>query len=102
MVRMLYQAPDDRTLVFDPTPQQMADIILRSEHEYWQQGGNGEATIDVVRSPGDSRPIRGSLVRADGVLVEFLAGEPSLWIKQPAPNELFLDVGLWGGLVRSV
>jgi hypothetical protein len=86
---MVYQAPDERTLLFDPTPEQVADIVLNSPHEYWQQGGNGEAAIEVVRSPGEDRPTRSRVVRSDGTVVEAIAGEPSLWIKQPAPHLFF-------------
>lgn len=63
---MKYHAPDDRTEIEDPTPDQMEVILRNSPHLYWQQGGNGEASLEVG------------------------PGLPSLWIKQPEPLLFFV------------
>jgi hypothetical protein len=44
---MRYFAPDDRAVLNDPTPEQLEQILRSSPHDYWQQGGNGEATLDA-------------------------------------------------------
>jgi hypothetical protein len=63
---MRYYAPDDRSVVTDPTPEQLEQELRSRPHSYWQLGGNGEAILD----PGP--------------------GEPKLWIKQPEPGRFFL------------
>jgi hypothetical protein len=63
---MRYHAPDDRTVLDDPTPEVMEAVLRTSPHSYWQQGGNGEAILDVG------------------------PGEASLWIKQPEAGRFFL------------
>lgn len=63
---MRYCAPDDQTVLVNPTPDQLEEILLTSPHSYWQQGGNGEASLDAG------------------------PGKASLWIKQPEPNRYFL------------
>jgi hypothetical protein len=63
---MRYNAPDDRTVLMDPTPEQLERELRDRPHSYWQQGGNGEATLDAG------------------------PGAPSLWIKQPEPGRFFL------------
>jgi hypothetical protein len=65
---MVYEAPDDRTKLLDPTPEQLAAIFLRTDHSYWLQGGNGEAAIRLVKEHGDV---------------------PWLWIKSPEPRKFF-------------
>jgi hypothetical protein len=50
----------------DPTPEQLEQELRERPHSYWQQGGNGEATLDAG------------------------PGEPSLWIKQPEPGRFLL------------
>jgi hypothetical protein len=61
-----YDAPDDRTVLTDPAPEQLERELRDRPHAYWQQGGNGEAVLDAG------------------------PGEPSLWIKQPEPGRFFL------------
>jgi hypothetical protein len=88
-MHLLYQAPDDRTLLVGPTPGQIADILRGSGADYWQSGGNGEASIDVIRSPGEDVPTRRRMTKPDGTSVEFVEGEPSLWIKRPEDGRFF-------------
>ncbi len=66
--RMRFHAPDDRTVLLDPTPIQVEEILRNRPHSYWQQGGNGEALID-------GEP-----------------GETSLWIKQPESGRFFVAI----------
>jgi hypothetical protein len=61
-----YLAPDDQVVLNDPTPEQLEQILRFSSHDYWQQGGNGEAMLDGG------------------------PGEPELWIKQPEPRQFFV------------
>lgn len=63
---MRYSAPDDHTVLMNPSPQELEDILRASPPSYWQQGGNGEASLD--------------------------AGQASLWIKQPEPDRFFLTL----------
>ena len=63
---MRYYAPDERTVLNEPTPQELEQVLRRSPHDYWQQGGNGEAEIDA--GPGEAK----------------------LWIKQPEPARFFV------------
>ena len=88
-MRLLYQSPDG-ALLFDPTPQQMALILTTSEHRYWLQGGNGEAAINVIREPHEEVPSHRSLITPDGIRVDFVNDQPSLWIKSPEPNRFFI------------
>lgn len=88
-MRLLYQAPDDQTFLVDPTPEQLASIFRGSGATYWQSGGNGEASINVIRSPGEDVPTRSRMIRPDGTSVEFVAGKPSLWIKRPEEGGFF-------------
>lgn len=88
MERMVYQAPDGN-LLFEPTPEQMASIILHRDHLYWQQGGNGEGAIRVARQPGDGRKVSHAIINPDGMRVEYVEGQPELWIKQPEPASFF-------------
>lgn len=85
---IVYEASDG-SLSFDPTPQQMSDLLLNSPHDYWLQGGNGEAAIRVGRRPGDRRKVAHSVLRPDGSSAEFLVGFPELWIKQPEPDKFY-------------
>jgi hypothetical protein len=93
MELMVYEAPDG-SLVFGPTVEQMADIVLHTDHDYWQQGGNGEAALRVARQPGDHRKIHCVVTTPQGVKAEYLAGEPELWMKQPEPGWFFFT---WNG-----
>jgi hypothetical protein len=88
-MRLLYQAPDDRTLLVEPTPEHLASIFRESGDDYWQSGGNGEASIDVIRSPGEDVPSRVGMIQPDGTSVEFVWGKPSLWIKRPEAGRFF-------------
>jgi hypothetical protein len=63
---MRYKAPDDLMFIESPTADQLARIIRDSPHEYWQRGGNGEASLDAG------------------------PGLPSLSIKQPEPARFFM------------
>lgn len=63
---MQYNAPDDRTVLIDPTPDQLERELRDRPHAFWQLGGNGEAELIA------------------GV------GGPSLWIKQPEPGQFFV------------
>ncbi len=63
---MRYFAPDERTVLNEPTQQELEQVLRRSPHDYWQQGGNGEAEIDA--GPGEAK----------------------LWIKQPEPARFFV------------
>jgi hypothetical protein len=65
-VAVLYKAPNDRTFVTDPTPEELESELRDQSHSYWQQGGNGEATLDAG------------------------SGEPSLWISQPESGLFFM------------
>jgi hypothetical protein len=89
-MRLIYHAPEENDLLFDPTPQQMADIPTTTDHSYWLRGGNGEAAINVIREQGENVGARGSLITRDGVRVDYVAGQPSLWIKQPEPGWFFI------------
>jgi hypothetical protein len=63
---MRYYAPDDQTVLSDPTPELLARVLRISPHSYWQQGGNGEAILDAG------------------------PGKPRVWIKQPEPGRFFI------------
>lgn len=63
---MRYFAPDERVVLEGPTPEQLEQLLRCSPHEYWQQGGNGEAMLDAG------------------------PGEAQLWIKQPEPAKFFV------------
>jgi hypothetical protein len=88
-MRVVYRAPEG-TLLFDPMPAQLTDILLTTGQEYWLRGGNGEATLDVVREPGDPVASHRAMTTSEGVTVEYAAGQPSLWIKQPEPDWYFV------------
>jgi hypothetical protein len=88
-MRVVYRTPEG-TLQFDPSPAQLADILQTTGQDYWFRGGNGEASLDVVREPGDTVGSRRSMATADGVTVVYAAGQPSLWIKQPEPGWYFV------------
>jgi hypothetical protein len=88
-MRVVYCDPEGG-LLFDPSPAQLSDILLTTGQDYWLRGGNGEATLDVVREPGDSVASHRSMTTADRVTVEYAAGQPSLWIKQPETGWYFL------------
>lgn len=62
---MIY-APPDGFCIYEPTARQLARIIRDHPHEYWQQGGNGEATLG------------------------YGPGWPALWIKKPEPALFFI------------
>ena len=62
---MRYYAPEDGVVLDEPTTEQLEGILRSSPHEYWQQGGNGQAVLDAGR------------------------GEAELWIKQPEPARFF-------------
>jgi hypothetical protein len=70
-VSMRYHAPNDRDVMTDPTPEQLEQVLRTSPLAYWQQGGNGEASLDA--GPGG----------------------PSLWIKQPEPDWFFVTFSRW-------
>ncbi len=63
---MRYDAPDDRTVITDPTPEQLERELRDRPYTYWRQGGNAEAI--VATGPGG----------------------PLLGIKQPEPGWFFL------------
>jgi hypothetical protein len=63
---MRYHAPDDRTVLTNPGPGQLEEILRTSPFSYWQLGGNGEASLDAGPH------------------------EASLWIKQPERGRFFL------------
>ena len=88
MERMVYEAPDN-SLLFDPTSEQIASIIQNSDYEYWQRGADGEAAIRVAKRPGDGRRVSHGVIKPDGLKVEYAAGQPELWIKQPEPGRFF-------------
>jgi len=88
-MRLVYRDPEG-SLLFDPSPGQMADILLTTGQDYWLRGGNCEATLDVIREPGESVSSHRSMTTADGVTVEYAAGQPSLWIKQPELGWYFI------------
>jgi hypothetical protein len=90
---IVYEASDG-SLKFDPTAEEMAAILLHSPHEYWLQGGNGEAAIRVGRRTGDKRRLSHSVRRPDGTGAEFLWGYPEIWIKQPEPGKFYFT---WSG-----
>jgi hypothetical protein len=90
---IVYQAPDE-TLQFNPTPEEMSDIILHTPHGYWLQGGNGEAAIRIGRRPGDKRAVAHGVRLPDGSGADFLKGFPELWIKQPEPGLFYFT---WSG-----
>ena len=52
-MRVVYRDPEG-ALLFDPSSAQLADILLTSGQDYWLRGGNGEASLDVIREPGES------------------------------------------------
>jgi hypothetical protein len=83
--------------VFDPSPAQLAEILHTTGPDYWLQGGNGEATLDVAREPGEPVASHRALTTADGVTVEYATGQPSLWIKQPEPGWYFITWSPAGG-----
>jgi hypothetical protein len=85
MTHILYTAPDDETRILDPSPEQIADIILNSDFGYWQQGGNGEACIEVVQRAHVDNRAKGSLISSR------LATDPCLLIKQPEPELFFCN-----------
>src|SRR5215208_2917570 len=88
-MQVVYRAPEG-TLLFDPSPARLADILLTTGQDYWLQGGNGEATLDVIREPGESVASHRTMTTPDGATVEYVAGQPSLWIKQPEPGWYFV------------
>ena len=88
MELMVFEAPSGE-LLFEPTQEQLAAIISQSGPSYWQQGGNGEAAIRVARRPGDDRPRSHAVLKPDGTQVEYLAGQPQLWIKRPEAGGFF-------------
>lgn len=90
---MVYEAPDG-ALLFEPTPDQMADIVRCTDHDYWRQGGDGEAALRVGRRPGDRRKAYCAVITPQGVGAEFSAEQPELWIKQPEPGRFFFT---WNG-----
>jgi hypothetical protein len=63
---MRYYAPDDRTVVSDPAPELLEQVLRTTPPAYWQQGANGEAILDAGPD------------------------KPSLWIKQPEPGRFFV------------
>jgi hypothetical protein len=63
--KVRYQAPDDLTVIELPTKELLERLIRESPLSYWQQGGNGEASLEAG------------------------PGRPSLWIKQPEPGRFF-------------
>ena len=52
-MRVVYRDPEG-ALLFDPSPAQLADILHSTGQDYWLRGGNGEASLDVIREPGES------------------------------------------------
>jgi hypothetical protein len=95
-MRVVYCDPEGAPL-FDPSPAQLADILHSTGQEYWLRGGNGEATLDVIREPGESVASHRSMTTADGITVEYAAGQPSLWIKQSEPGWYFITWSPHGG-----
>ena len=91
MTRLLYTAPDDVTRILDPSPEQIADIIRTSDFDYWQQGGNGEACIDVVLRAHTNNHPSGRLVGPNVESIQLAADQPSLVLKQPEPNLFFCN-----------
>jgi hypothetical protein len=91
-MRFVYEAPDDHTFLFDPTPEQLASLFREADHDYWQRGGNGEAAINIIGSPGEQVLSHRSLIRPDGVEIKYVAGSPSLWIKQPIAERFFFTL----------
>ena len=91
MTRILYKAPDDATRILDPSPEQISDIILTSDFDYWQQGGNGEGCIDVVLMDRDGIRANGSRITPNGESFQLAAGHPTLAIKQPERNLFFCN-----------
>ncbi|HEX7380406.1 MAG TPA: hypothetical protein VF278_25050 [Pirellulales bacterium] len=89
MERLIYEAPDG-DLIIQPTPEQLAAIIRHAGHEYWQRGGDGEAAIRVAKRHDDGRNVSHAVILRDGTKVEYAAGQPELWIKQPEPERFFL------------
>jgi hypothetical protein len=68
--------------------------VPKRNHQYWQQGGNGEAAIGVAKRPGDGRKVSHAVIERDGTKVEYVAGQPRLCIKQPEPERFFFT---WDG-----
>jgi hypothetical protein len=81
-VRIVYRPPEGMPLLFDPTPEQMADIFSHTDHSYWQQGGNGEASLEVILEMEEAIETRGGMTTPDGVTIQYAARQPSVWIKQ--------------------
>ncbi len=95
-MRIVYHDPEGM-LLFDPSPGQLADILHTTGQDYWLRGGNGEATLAVAREPGESVASHRSMTTADGVKVDYAAGQPSLWIKQPEVGWYFITWSQPGG-----
>lgn len=86
---IVYEGPV-QDLVVDPTPEQLADLLVGRPLSYWRQG-SGEAALRVGRRPGDARKIAATIMGQDGTpKAEYLAGHPQLWITQPEPNAFFV------------
>lgn len=96
MEQMVYEAPDGSVL-FEPTTEQLASVILHAGHQYWQQGGDGEAAIRVAKQRGDGRSVSHSVIQPDRMRVEYAAGQPELWIKQPEPGQFLFTWDCNGG-----
>lgn len=64
-MHVVYRAPNG-TLLLDPSPTQMAEILLATGPDYWLQGGDGEATLDVARKPGEPVASHSGLTTPDG------------------------------------
>jgi hypothetical protein len=88
----VYEAPDG-SCIFNPTFQQLCDVIMQSSSEYWQSGGNAEAFIRFAQGSAASRQTR--LAHENhGLRIEFTDNAPELWIKRPEDGAfLFTWVG---------
>src|SRR5687767_8298951 len=88
-MRVVYCGPDGK-LIFDPSSEQPTEILLTTGQDYWLRGGNGEASLDMMRELGESVASHRSKTTADGVTIEYVMGQPSLLIKQPEAKLYFL------------